>query len=177
MTPIGSCSFRVPDRARLGWDGRETGPVVVWLRGDHDLSTDDALCATLARAIALDSASLVLDLSEVDFMAASTLGVIMRAREFLLQRSRSLTVRAPSAPVRRVVAACGLDDLLGPGPEKPSDKKNNALGTWVEVPPARRDDAQAAPSGRVAEHVAVRARPTFDLRAWPVGVAGPAERG
>ena len=43
MTPIGSCSFRVPDRARLGWDGRETGPVVVWLRGDHDLSTDDAL--------------------------------------------------------------------------------------------------------------------------------------
>ncbi|MGO9657277.1 MAG: STAS domain-containing protein, partial [Acidimicrobiales bacterium] len=91
MTPIGSSSFSVPDRARLSRENGETGPVVVWLWGEHDLSTDDALCATLARAIALDSANLVLDLSEVDFMGPSTLGVIMRAREFLQGRSGSLT--------------------------------------------------------------------------------------
>ena len=78
MTPIGSSSFTAPDRAPLSREGPETGPVVVWLWGEHDLSTDDALCATLARAIALDGASLVLDLSEVNFMAPSTLGVIVR---------------------------------------------------------------------------------------------------
>ena len=117
MMPIGSSSFTVPDRAPFGPEGPETGPVVVWLRGEHDLSTDDALCATLARAIASDRASLVLDLSEVEFMAPSTLGVIVRAREFLRGRSLSLTVRSPSARARRAMDACRLNDLLGPAPK------------------------------------------------------------
>ena len=90
-------------------------------------------------------------------MAPSTLGVIVRAREFLQGRSVSLTVRSPSARVRRALGACHLDDLLGPGPETASDEKTNALGTWVEVPSAARDNGQAAPSNRVAEPVPVRA--------------------
>jgi anti-anti-sigma regulatory factor len=75
----------------------------------------------LARAIALDSAGLVLDLSEVEFMGASTLGTIVRAREFLRQRSASLSLRSPSTFVRRVIDACNLNDLLVPGP-RPATK-------------------------------------------------------
>ena len=50
-----------------------------------------------------------------------------------------------------------MNDLLGPGPETAIDEKTNALGTWVEVPPAERDKGQAAPSNPVAEPVPVRA--------------------
>ena len=70
----------------------------------------------MARAIADDSVGLVLDLSEVDAIGLSTLGVIVRFREFLQQRSRSLTVRAPSAAARSAMDECGLNDLLSPDP-------------------------------------------------------------
>ena len=32
--------------------GSEPGPIVVWLAGEHDISTDGALCLALARAMA-----------------------------------------------------------------------------------------------------------------------------
>ena len=68
MVLIGS--FRSPP---LAWPpvlraGPEADPIVVRLRGEHDCSTDDALCLELARAIALNDAALVLDLSEVEFI-------------------------------------------------------------------------------------------------------------
>jgi anti-anti-sigma factor len=52
---------------------------VVWLRGEHDVSTVSALSQTMARAIALDDGDLVVDLSGVQFMDAATVGVIVRA--------------------------------------------------------------------------------------------------
>jgi anti-anti-sigma factor len=85
---------------------------VVWLDGESDITTERALCLTLARAIALDSARVVVDLSGVEVVAPSTIEVIARAREFLRHRSRSLTVRSPSACARRVIEECGLQDLL-----------------------------------------------------------------
>jgi anti-anti-sigma factor len=177
MTPIGSSSFALPDRSLLGREGPEAGPSVVWLRGEHDLSTDYALCLTLARAIALDSVGLVVDLSEVDFMAASTVGVIVRARDFLRQRSRSLTVRAPSAAARRVIDACDLSDLLGPSPEMTSSELGKALGSWVAVPPTRRVDGDAASSDPVPERVPARVGRALDLRARAVSTEGLAHSG
>jgi anti-anti-sigma factor len=144
-----SSFFTVSDRPVLNREGPEAGPIVVWLRGEHDLSTDDALRATLARAIALDSAGLVLDLSEVEFMAVSTFGVIVQARELLRQRLRSLTVRCPSAFVRRVIDACGLNDLLGPGPQKARYEPAKALSSWVAVPATERLGGQPGPSAPV----------------------------
>jgi anti-anti-sigma factor len=137
---------------------------VVWLWGEHDLSTDDALSATLARAIALGSAGLLLDLGEVEFMAVSTLGVIVRARSFLQQRSRWLKVRRPSAFVRRVIIVCGLTDLLYPGPELAGDVPGEALGSWVAVPAVRRPDARSRPSAPVLDRVPVRAGRPSALR-------------
>jgi anti-anti-sigma factor len=135
---VGSVFFVVSDLPRGLPGGPEPEPVVVWLRGEHDVSTDAALCQALARAIALDSAGLVLDLSGVEFMGASTLGVIVRAREYLRQRSASLTVRSPSAFVQRIINVCGLDDLLGPIPGGAHGVTRKALGSWVAVPAAER---------------------------------------
>jgi anti-anti-sigma factor len=145
MVTAGSSFFTVPDRFPRGWGGPEPAPIVVWLWGEHDASTDRALSLILVRAIAADSAGLVLDLSEVEFMSASTLRVIVRAREFLRQRSRSLIVRSPSAPARQAIDACGLTHLLGPNPEMAGALAGTALSSWVAVPAVERTNGPPAP--------------------------------
>ena len=139
MAPVGPSFFTVSDRPPARPGGSEIGPIVVWLWGEHDLSTDSVLWLTLARAIDIGSAGVIIDLSAVEFMGASTLGVIARARELLRQRSASLTVRSPSAFVRRVISVCGLNDLLGPSPEMAADGRGSArlLGGSAGGPAAR----------------------------------------
>jgi anti-anti-sigma factor len=177
MALVGSSWFTVSDRLTLSREGREAGPIVIWLWGEHDLSTDEALCATLARAIAVDSPGLVLDLSEVDFIAVSTLRVIVRARDFLQQRLRSLTVRWPSRSVRRVIDVCGLTDLLAPRSGRFGDEPEKALGTWVAVHAAPWCDPWTGESPGVPEYVPVEVGRTIDLRARTVSDEEPAEHG
>ena len=125
--------------------GRNPDRTVVWLRGEHDVSTVAALSETMARAIALDDADLVVDLSGVQFMGAATVGVIVRAREFLRLRSRSLALRSPSRCARRILDLCGHADLLDPRPvdATPLAGTAGALGTWVAVPATDRIDQRA----------------------------------
>jgi anti-anti-sigma factor len=121
---------------------------VVWLRGEHDVSTVDALSETLAGAMALDDCDLVVDLSEVQFMGAATIGVLVRARELLQSRSRSLVLRSPSRCARRILDLCGQGDLLEPrrADTTPATGTADALGTWVTVPTADRVDQPAEAS-------------------------------
>ena len=152
MASVGPSFFTVPDRPPSRPVGSEISPIVVWLWGEHDISTDTALCLTLARAIAVGRAGVIVDLSGVEFMGASTLGVIARARELLHQGSASLTVRSPSAFVRRVIGVCGLDDLLGAGPEKAGDVtgRRSAPG-WHCRRSAGQIDARAESADKQAE--------------------------
>jgi anti-anti-sigma factor len=136
MAHTGSSWFTVPPAVPRG---SEPEPIVVWLTGEHDISTDGALCLTLSRAIALQPAAFVIDLSGMEFMSASMLETIARARELVRQRSRSLTVRSPSAFVRRIVDACDLTDLLGP---EAGNLGGKALGSWVAVPATQRSNRQ-----------------------------------
>ena len=123
-------SFRVS----LTGAGRGTCPTVVWLRGEQDIATDGELRRVLACGVAANDAAIVVDLSEVELMSASTLGVLVTARALLGEQSRSLTVRHPSAFVRRIIGSCGLADLLGPSGQKNDDGAGHALGSWVAVP-------------------------------------------
>ena len=109
---------------------------VVWLRGEHDISSLPALHSVILRAIGHDDADLTLDLSEVTFIDAATIGAIIRTREFLRFWARSLTLRSPSRFARRVLELCDLADLLDPGCSKAtsSARSATALGTWVTVP-------------------------------------------
>jgi anti-anti-sigma factor len=177
MVTAGSSFFTLSDRPPLDQGGPEAGPVVVWLWGEHDASTDTALSLTLARAIAVDSPGLVLDLSEVDFIGPSTLAIIVGAREYLRQRSASLTVRSPSAVARDIIEACGLADLLGPDPEMAGAQRGTALSSWVAVPVADRSDGQPAPSVLVPERVPASVGHTIDLRAQAVSAGRLAESG
>ena len=175
MVPPGSSLFTPADRSPLDQGGSRVGPIVVWLWGEHDASTDRALGQTLARAIAVDSPGLVLDLSEVESMSTSTLGTILRARRFLRRRSASLTVRSPSGPARSAMDECGLTDLLCPNPEMAGAQQGTALSSWVAVPAVERDDGQPGPS--VPERVPARVAAAVDLRAQTVSAQCLAEGG
>jgi anti-anti-sigma factor len=87
------------------------GRTVYSLRGDHDASTAAALSSDLARVMTEDDTDVVLDLSEVNFMGASTVGIIVNARAFLEQQHRRLIVQLPTPCARRVLEICGLADL------------------------------------------------------------------
>ena len=63
MVSAGCSLFTISDRPPFSREGSEDGPVIVWAWGEYDLATDNELSATLARAIALDSAALVVDLT------------------------------------------------------------------------------------------------------------------
>lgn len=91
---------------------REGERTIVSLRGDHDHATVEVLVETIAAAIALDDADLVVDLADVEFIDSSTLVVLVRTSEYLRQRARALVVRAPSAFARRVLDAGGLAGLI-----------------------------------------------------------------
>jgi len=90
------------------------GGCIVRLLGEHDVSTVGELSATMVRAVDLDD-DVVLDLSEVEFMAAATVSIILRTRELLHRRSKSLSVRSPSRVARRVLELCRVEDLIEPG--------------------------------------------------------------
>ncbi len=142
MARAGSSFFTVTDGPPPPGAAPETGPTIIWLRGEHDIATDGALRRKLEHAIALNDAAIVIDLSKVELMCASTLGVIVAARETLRQQSRSLTMRSPSPHIRRVIGICGLPHLLSPRVrDEMAGVVGGALGSWVEV----RD---GAPAGR-----------------------------
>ena len=106
---------------------------VVWLRGEHDRSTAAALSIVLARAIAAGDTDVVVDLSRVEFMDASTARVIAQARERLRVQSRLLFLRSPSRPAWRVVALCGLADSVVARALHPAVRGRSS---WVREPGA-----------------------------------------
>lgn len=144
MALIDAPSVTYRARVPLGHDGAGEATVVC-LHGEHDISTVAALTGAIAEAIATVDADLVLDLSDVQFMGAATAQVMIRARDFLGLRSRSLTLRTPSPAVRRVLELCGLADLVDPGRVETTQvaRLADALGTWVAVPATRRPDRTA----------------------------------
>jgi anti-anti-sigma factor len=112
MAHAGSSFFTVADRPPPPGTGLDIGPTIIWLRGEHDIATDGDLRRTLASAIALNNAPIVVDLSKVELLSASTLGIIVAAWNTLRQQSRSLTMRSPSSHVQRVISICGLSNLV-----------------------------------------------------------------
>jgi anti-anti-sigma factor len=89
----------------------EAGRTVFTLRGEHDASNAAELTSELDRALTVAHGDLVLDLSEVEFMGASTVGVIAHTRDALDRQHRLLTVQRPTRCARRVLEICGLAEL------------------------------------------------------------------
>jgi len=115
-------------RRRLATFARRGPPaVVVTLRGEHDLSTRLEIAQVMAEAIAVGDTDVVVDLGRVEFMDASTIGVITCARELLRARSRALTVRSPSRFAHRILDLCDLSGLVERRPVDHSERQPLAV--------------------------------------------------
>lgn len=102
----------VAGRGVLAFVGRHADCTVVRLRGTYDRSSVTALAELMARAIAVDDGDLVVDLNQVQRMDAASAEVLVRVREFLSLRSRSLVLRSPARSARDRLGECDLTDLL-----------------------------------------------------------------
>jgi anti-sigma B factor antagonist len=84
--------------------------VTVTISGEIDIATSRAMRDALATGPG--PARLEVDLSAVTFMDASGIGVLLAARQRVVDGGGSLTLRAPSRAVRRLTGVLGLDELL-----------------------------------------------------------------
>lgn len=90
------------------WIGRA---VVVRLAGELDLANADELRKALVNAAAREPERLVVDLSEVEFMDSTALGVLVEARARLAD-ARALLLAGPGIETRRALEVSGLDRHL-----------------------------------------------------------------
>lgn len=131
--------------SRCGSPRGDPGSTIVWVGGDQDAATKVPLAVAIARA-ALDDVPVLVDLSEVTFMDASTVGAILGGRNRLVARGQSVELRSPSAPALRVLELGGLTELIH-GHAAHLAEASAALRTWVDVPPIdprERTDHEAA---------------------------------
>jgi anti-anti-sigma factor len=102
-----------PRHREVSYIEHVAGVTTVWLRGEQDLVTETAFAQMIERAVRADNGNVVVDVSGVEFMSVGTVGIIIRAQAFLREGSRSLTVRAPSRCVRRLLDLCCFDYVDG----------------------------------------------------------------
>jgi anti-anti-sigma factor len=112
MAPCGSSTYTIPPRGVVAIQDGRAGGTVIWLRGEHDLTTVETIANAVAAVMALPSVDLVVDLSGVAFLGAAPAGALLRARILLSARERRLVLRDPPSSVRRVLELCGLGDTV-----------------------------------------------------------------
>jgi anti-sigma B factor antagonist len=81
---------------------------VVRLGGELDLYNSDQVRSALANVLAESPERIVVDLSEVEFIDSTALGVLIEARTKLENR-RGFLLAAPALETRRALEISGLD--------------------------------------------------------------------
>ncbi len=89
---------------------RIDGAAVVRLAGELDLYNAETVRNALAGAAADGPARVVIDLSQVEFIDSTALGVLIEARSKL--GTTGLVLAAPQISTRRALAVSGLDRHL-----------------------------------------------------------------
>jgi anti-sigma B factor antagonist len=84
------------------------GALLVTARGELDLAAAPRLATVLSMATAGTEPSVVLDLTEVDFIDSTALGAIMHASTEAEASSKSMLVVALDGPVRRLLEITNL---------------------------------------------------------------------
>jgi anti-sigma B factor antagonist len=135
--------------SRRGSTYGEADSTVVWVRGEHDLATRASLAATVAQAADLEEVPVVVDLSAVTFMDASTIGALVGCRNRLRLHAQTLELRSPSPRALLVLELCGLTRLIQTKAVHATGAAA-ALGTWVDVAPIAPAGAMAPDDGPLA---------------------------
>ena len=141
--PLAESPFMTVDRRRSVVVGGDPIRTVVWVHGAHDAATKAALSLILVDAKRIDGGDLVVDLSSVSFMDASTIGALVAARNRLRVASGVLTVRNPSPPARHQAGLAALIPSMAVAPtERPLHLPDVLIGE-----PGGQEPTLASPAG------------------------------
>jgi hypothetical protein len=108
------------------------------------------------------------DLSETQFIGASTIAMLVRARTFLAARDRTLTVRAPSRGAGRVIEIVGAEALIDPTAEAEVTRPK-----WSQSHDRPRPSSRRRPDASSNRHTGMVGLPGLSrrpLRTRPRGV-------
>ena len=95
--------------ARMDIERIEAGLAV---RGELDAANAEELDVALQEALLETEGAFVLDLGGLTFMDSAGVTELLRARSLLGREERSLVVRCPDGPVRRVLDLVGIAELF-----------------------------------------------------------------
>jgi anti-sigma B factor antagonist len=105
----------------LAVERTSTGGVELLLvEGELDIATAPRLISVLNSAVQEALRSLVVDLSEVDFMDSTGLALLINAHRRLTRRSKGFAVVCPPGPLRRVFEVTDMVDTLHVVPDRDS---------------------------------------------------------
>ena len=85
---------------------------VISVIGELDFSTAPRLREQILELLKGNTSNLVIDLSRMEFVDSSGLGVLVAAMKRIRERNGRLMLRSPSANTSKVLQVSGLDKLL-----------------------------------------------------------------
>ncbi|MFH8629070.1 STAS domain-containing protein [Streptomyces lydicus] len=92
---------------RIHSDPCTEGIVVVVLRGEIDYGCEEMLLRSLTSTLNSSARGIVIDLSKVSFWACSSVKVLLATRELAQRHGKTMSLRALSPIVRRVLELSG----------------------------------------------------------------------
>ncbi len=115
LAPVPRRPYRPSQKGMFGVDARH-GPheLLLAIRGEVDMATAPLLQRALALATESGRSLVVLDLTDLEFIDASGIGVIVRARRLLGERG-DLRLRSAAPLIRRMLSIVELDELVEQG--------------------------------------------------------------
>jgi anti-sigma B factor antagonist len=96
------------------------GVELLLVEGELDIATAPRLISVLNRAVQEALRSLVVDLSEVDFMDSTGLALLINAHRRLTRRSKGFAVVCPPGPLWRVFEITDMVETLHVCPDRDS---------------------------------------------------------
>jgi anti-sigma B factor antagonist len=98
----------------------DEGVELVLVEGELDIATAPRLISVLNSAVQEALRSLVIDLSDVDFMDSTGLALLINAHRRLTRRSKGFAVVCPPGPLLRVFEVTDMVDTLHVCPDRDS---------------------------------------------------------
>jgi anti-sigma B factor antagonist len=137
------------------------GQAVVTLRGELDLASTPSLVGHLTAAVAACGPSVIVDLTGLEYVGYSGLGVLVRVGKWLRESGGDLALAAPQPQVRRILLVTGLIDVFAvyqsveaaaarhalPAPRRPAGPGDRPSLLVIREDPcvSRRSDSPAPP--------------------------------
>ena len=91
----------------------DDGVPVIQLEGEVDVYTAPQLKQQIIAALEAGSKQMVVDLSKVDYLDSTALGVMIGGLKRIRENDGDMVLVCPSARIRRVFEITGLDKIFG----------------------------------------------------------------